>query len=391
MPRLIVFGAFMFTVTSAMATHAQTSARQPHVSMTFLSHRASYNQLYQSQPDGANEQAIFGGPITDLPSFDDSYKMYREPHWTRQSPNGKYFASWLYEMGIPHSKYKGSSRPMLVVGDLGGKWTRIVNSACHEEFAWSQDSKQLAFSVFSETNYNGVLQQLVDTTEIFVTGIDGSNYNCILEKKGKWIVLDWSPDGKRLLIENRRLGGKIEDSQSNLFEFRVIDAIDARRKSKYDPNWVTQKASDFLTPISLNLKDLQFSGARYSPTRSEIAIETFDPRNMYAPNLVGDDELSQGRMMRLLGKIHVFDTHTSALRKVADYDDGIRGPICWSPDGNDIYFSRYLPKDDDREKMSEDKEHGLSIWAVGRDGENARFVTTGWSPDFPRNVTIDGK
>jgi hypothetical protein len=41
--------------------------------------------------------------------------------------------------------------------------------------------------------------------------------------------------------------------------------------------------------------------------------------------------------------------------------------------------------------MSEDKEHGLSIWAVGRDGENARFVTTGWSPDFPRNVTIDGK
>ena len=45
-------------------------------------------------------------------------------------------------------------------------------------------------------------------------------------------------------------------------------------------------------------------------------------------------------------------------------------------------FSRYLPKGDDREKMAKDKEHGLAIWSVHKDGRGARFVTTGWSPDW---------
>lgn len=114
---------------------------------------------------------------------------------------------------------------------------------------------------------------------------------------------------------------------------------------------------------------------------------------MYAPNLVPDkdDELGRARMMRLLSKIYIFDLDTKTHRKIADYDDGIRGPICWSAGGDDVYFSRYLPKDDDREKFAEDKEHGLSIWAVGRDRMNARFITTGWSPDISHNKSEGGK
>jgi hypothetical protein len=167
--------------------------------------------------------------------------------------------------------------------------------------------------------------------------------------------------------------------------------MNARNREQFDREWNVKRAPEFLERIALNLGGMQFSGARYSPTRNEIAIMTYDPKEMYAPNLVADDEAGSMRMMRLLGKIHVFDLEAHVLRKVADYDDGLRGPICWSPDGNDIYFTRYLPKGDDREKFAESKEHGLSIWTIGRDGKNARFVTTGWSPDLPHTTTRIGK
>lgn len=388
---LRIIGIFVLGLVCSSSTYAQSTGNSDRAVLTFLSHRTGYNQLYQSRPDGTDEKPIFGGPITDVPSFDASYKMYLEPHWTRQSPNGKYFASWVFESGKPYSTYQGEIRAKLMVGALDGTWKRVVNPDCHEEFAWSPDSKQLAFSVLSRSNYSGALQNRPDTTEIFVSGIDGSNRSCILEKNGKWVVLDWSPNGERLLIENRIFGRKAADYRSDLFEFRLFDALKARSQSEFDPDWSVNKAHDFLTPIELSVKELQSSCVRYSPTRNELALEVNDSANMYAPNLVADDELGRGRMMRLLGKIYVLDREKSELRKVADYDDGIRGPICWSPDGNDILFSRYLPKSDDREKFAEDKEHGLSIWAVSRDGKNARFVTTGWSPDFPRAAMLDKK
>lgn len=385
MSRIIPTAFAALSLATATAAHAQSPKTRADVALTFLSHRSGYNQAYRSEPDGSNPQPFFGGPITDIPSFDDSYRMFREPHWTRQSPDGKYFASWVYEVGQPYSEFQGTLRPMLWVGDINGTWTRVVNPDCGEEFAWSPDSTQLAFSVLSTAHYGGSLQERLPTTEICISGIDGSNSTCVIEQDGKWFVLDWSPDGERLLITRRT------DGDSNLLEFRLADAIDARKRAEYDPEWSVKRAPQFLEQINLEVDGEELSSARYSPTRNEIAILTCDPKNMYAPNLVADDEFGRMRMMRFLGKIHVFNLETREARKIADYDDGIRGPICWSPNGNDVYFSRYLPKDDDREKFAESKEHGLSIWAVGRDGKNPRFITTGWSPDFPRTNTEDGK
>jgi hypothetical protein len=377
--KLILSLAF---IVDAATAWAQTSETERKYALTFLSHRSGYNQIYTSHADGSKPQPFFGGPIKDVPSFDKSYTMFREPHWTRQSPNGEYFASWVYETGKPYSKFQGSLRPMLVVGDIRGSWTRNVNPDCHEEFAWSPDSNKLAFSIFSKANYQGSLQNRPVTTEVFTSGIDGANLTCVFEQAGQWIVLDWSPDGERLLISRQSFNPK---PSSELFEFKLHQAFEDKQKANYDPAWATKTALKYLQKIDLGLPRLIFHGARYSPTRNELAIEVCDPENMFAPNLVPDesDELGRNRMLRVLGKIYVFDMETKAHRKVADYDDGIRGPICWSPDGNDVYFSRYLPRDDDREKSHADKEHGLSIWAVGRQGKNDRFITTGWSPDFP--------
>ena len=387
-------GFAALTLAATVVTHAQQPNGNPSGAfLTFLSHRSGHNQLYSCHQDGTQPSAIFGGPLKAVPSFDDSFVMFREPHWTRQSPNGRYFASWVYETGKPYSNYQGALRPMLWVGDIAGTWTRILNPDCNEEFAWSPDSKQLAFSILSTHHYRGSLQKRPTTTEICISSIDGSHERCVLEKHGKWFVLDWSPDGKRLLLENRQFGQQLEDGTSALFEFRVSDAINARNRSRDDQDWAANGATRFLNQIDLDLEGMQPCGARYSPTRNELALEVHDPRNMYAPNLVADedDELGRGRMMRLLEKIYVYNMDTRGLRKVADYEEGIRGPICWSPNGDDILFSRYLAKDDDREKTLQDKEHGLAVWAIGRDGDHARFVTTGWSPDYPRMQTGDGR
>lgn len=277
------FVAIIAISLAATSVSAQTKQEPTETLLTFLSHRSGHNLLYKSQPDGNNPQPIFGGPILDVPSVNSSYAMFREPHWTRQSPNGKHFASWTYEMGKPHSEYQGVVRAMLWVGDIAGNWTRIVNPDCREEFAWAPDSKRIAFSISSTKNYRGSLQKSPETTEIYVSGIDGSDFNCILEQYGKWMVLDWSPDAARILIIQRHFGQQPGDGTSALFEFRVADAMDAREREPFDPEWAASGALKFLDPIVLELEGLQFNTARYSPTRNEIAIETYDPKNMYAP------------------------------------------------------------------------------------------------------------
>jgi len=102
--------------------------------ITFLSHRTGSNLLYTMKADGTGIRPIFGGVIKDVPTFTDGVKLVRAPHWTRQSPNGKFFASWVYEESKPYEKYQGASRAMLWVGDVDGKWTRIVDPDCTEEF-----------------------------------------------------------------------------------------------------------------------------------------------------------------------------------------------------------------------------------------------------------------
>lgn len=367
----------------ASVGHAQSPEEPVRPQLTFLSHRSGHNVLYRAELDGSNPQPVLGGRIDDVPSFDDRYVMFCEPHWTRQSPNGKYFASWVYEIGRPYEAYQGVIRAMLRVGDLQGTWTRLVSPDCNEEFTWSPDSRQVAFTVSSDDDYQGKLQDVGVSTQVVVMGVDGSNELCVLEREGEWFALDWSPDGNRLLILQRERGKRLQDGKSTLFEFRLSDALASRAQlEQYDPDWEIQTTPEFLDPIDCDLDGLRISTARYSPTRNEVALLAWDPEDMYAPNLAMEDQSRRGSGMRLLAKAYVLDLDANAARKIADAEEGLRGPICWSPSGDEVLVTRHLPADDDREQMPE--AHGLAIWAVGRDGANERFITTGWSPDCPR-------
>jgi hypothetical protein len=119
--------------------------------------------------------------------------------------------------------------------------------------------------------------------------------------------------------------------------------------------------------------------ARYSPNGKFIAVEFADRDKMYAPN---DNEFERSNGMRYLGKLAVLDVATGRFSTIMDDSDGLRGPICWSPDGEEVLFSRYLANGDDREKLAGKKQLGLAIWAIGKDGRNPHMITTGWSPDW---------
>ena len=344
--------------------------------------------------DGSSIKPIFGGPITDAPVFTESVSFHRQPHWTRQSPNGRYFASWSYDIGLPVDKYQGESRAMLWVGGIDGKWARILTPDCTEEFAWSPDSTRLAFSILSKDTNRGYFQAKNDhSTEIAIARLDGSNFDYVLEQRGTWLVEDWSIDGDRLLLSCHGNDPSPEEQHIELFEFLLVDALAARRRAGFESvargnEWTAKSASDYLQKVCCQLGGLSVNDARYSPDGKAIAVLAEDPKKLFAPNEVADDELSRGSMQRLLGKLFVVNRAIGKARKIADYADGMRGPICWTPDGSAILFSRYLAKDDDREQTRRDKEYGLAIWSIDRDGNNARFITTGWSPDCPREAQI---
>jgi hypothetical protein len=138
----------------------------------------------------------------------------------------------------------------------------------------------------------------------------------------------------------------------------------------------------FLKLLLGGTRHRDLSMARYSPDGKSIAVEFADRDKMYAPNELGDNEVERSNGMRYLGKLAVFEIARGRFTTIIDDSGGLRGPICWSPDGNEILFSRYLPKGDDREKLAKQKEHGLAIWAIDKDGHGARMMTTGWSPDW---------
>ena len=62
--------------------------------ITFLSHRSGGNRLYRMRPDGSEVAPIFGGELRGVPGLSEGQTLYRQPHWSRQSPDRTLFLSW---------------------------------------------------------------------------------------------------------------------------------------------------------------------------------------------------------------------------------------------------------------------------------------------------------
>jgi hypothetical protein len=337
-------------------------------SITFVSHRTGRNLLYRMRSDGSEVTPIFGGELKDVPGLTEGLTLYREPHWTRQSPDRRFFLSWATDTGYPEDKYQSPYRFMIHLRRLTGGQTRVIAPDGEEFLAWSPDSKRFAYAIQSVKTPRsplGITGKL-PSAQIVVVGVDGSNEEVVLERPGYWEVEDWSPDGRKLLLIFRP-AVTWHYGKGDLIEFDLVAAKDAKSRARRETSLPSSAALDALmTPLMWGDPG-SFIDGRYSPDGRQIATtlyhhlqkpgSTFDPKDF---------------------ELGVLDIASGKLRTIAKYAEGLRGPICWSPDGKEILFSRYLSADDQREKVPD----GLGIWAIHPDGTGARFLTTGWSPDW---------
>lgn len=187
----------LFTVGSRAAEAREDSW------ITFLSRRSGENVVYRMRPDGRDLTPIFGGELKGVPGLTDGQTLYREPHWCRQSPDGKYFLDWAGDILRPRDQTY-FPRFMIYLGRLDDSQVRAIAPDGGEYFAWSPDSNRFAYSKsWQLPSRSGGL--VASPTQIVILEIDGANERVVLERPFPqvWRVLDWSRSGDRLLLEHR--------------------------------------------------------------------------------------------------------------------------------------------------------------------------------------------
>ena len=189
----------------AIPTHpnavAQPPAAQPKSWITFLSRRTGDNLVYRMRPDGSDLSPIFGGTIKDAPGLGEGTALYREPHWTWQSPDRKHFVSCTYDRLHPQGRDGFRPQFALRLGRTDGTGpTRVIEPVCAEAAAWSPDGKRVAYAVVSDLEPVG--RNAARVSRVYVASIDGTSQELVLERPGYWAPQDWSPDGKWLLLRS---------------------------------------------------------------------------------------------------------------------------------------------------------------------------------------------
>lgn len=263
--------ASILTVVAATLA-ADCGADEPDGSwITFLSRRSGENVVYKMRPDGSGVTPIFGGKLEGMPGLAEGSTLYREPHWCRQSPDGTYFLDWAQDIKLPRDK---SSLPrfMVYLGRLDGGPVRAIAPDGGEYFAWSPDSKRFAYSrAWQFPSMAGGFSS--SPTQIVVAGIDGSGERVFLEKPYPqvWRVLDWSPDGRKLLLEHR----STIDMSSTRFGLYELDlgAVEARFKGgvALQGEAAGGRDGEGLTRV-VQEQPIWFMDGKYSPDGKTIAV-----------------------------------------------------------------------------------------------------------------------
>jgi hypothetical protein len=342
--------------------------------ITFLSRRSGDNLLYRMRPGGSELAPIFGGELVGLPGLAEDQRLYRQPHWTRQSPDCKLFLSWATDQSYPAEMYPSLCRFMIHLGSTDGGPTRVMAADGGEVFCWSPDCRRFAYSRMPVADFRCVtgLGPRVPSTQVVVANVNGSHEEVVLEKPGVWTACDWSPDGQKLLL---LYGAAWRPTYGrwDLIEFDLAKAAHQKERMhelRPGEDFASGMAVEYcLTSLTDGQAIAWFTCARYSPDGSRIATVFSRRARLVDPGL---------------HELGVFEIASETLQPIVAYPnpDKIRGPICWSPDGTEILISRPLSPGDRRESSAADDSPGLGIWAVRSDGASSRFLTTGWSADW---------
>ena len=349
--------------------------------ITFLSHRTGGNLLYRMHPDGSGVESVFGGELKDMPGLSKGMTWYREPHWTCQSPDGRFFLCWAIDQGVPQRQSVVPPRFLLHLGRTEGGPTRLITPDSDEAFAWSPDSRRFTYSRSLATHWANLRHPAPPRSELVIAQLDGASEDVVLDRPGLWSPLDWSPDGKRLLVSY--LSSRIlQRASSAVFELDLVAAREHMNRVGSNPKPPDpEKDGEVPTGGGLRVvlplrRTLGCGSARYSPDGKSIA---FIESSLVPPK----DDLIDPAKFAASFELKVRDLAGERDRVVCRESDIFGGPLCWSPDGGHILFSRTGAA----EKTSifsraKPGDQGMAVWSIGVDGQNLRKVTSGWCPDW---------
>ena len=300
-------------------------------SILFLSHRSGQNVLYKMGPDGSDLKPIFGGELGEMPGLPKGTTWYREPHWSRQSPDGKYFISYAFDHGIPVQSFLVPPRFILHLGRMEGGPTRLITPDSGELFTWAPDSRRFAYGRSLWGHPATLAHPVEPATELVVAPIDGRGENVVLDRPGVWEPLDWSPDGGRLLVSYMSTP-ILQRASSALFELDPVaeagvsgDRSQPRRTAERDLGKAPEGGGlRVILPVS---RLLGCSSARYSPDGEAIALIgstlRLESEGMIDPSRFASSfELRlldrSGGTLRLLFRAPISSPARSAGRRTAD-------------------------------------------------------------------------
>jgi hypothetical protein len=335
----------------------------------FLSRRSGRNVLYRMRPGGGEAEPIFGGELEGMPGLPEGTAWCREPHWSRQSPDGRFFISHALDRGLPPQRFGSPPRFLLHLGRMEGGPTRLITPDAGEVFAWAPDSRRFAYARTLWGHPATLAHPVEPATELIIAPIDGGNEEIVLDRPGIWVPHDWSPDGARLLA-SRATSPILQEASTALYELDLAAVAGARPEAEGAPE--EGRGLRAILPMS---RAIGCSSARYSPDGEEIAAicSALEPE---PGKMIDPSRFAASFELKLL------DRAGGAPRTVFRAPDIFGGPICWSPDGRRILFARFNSPEQAAAPEREPADDALTIWSIGRDGEGPRPLAGGWCPDW---------
>ena len=291
------------------------------------------------------------------------------PLW---SPDGK----WLVFEG--HQAEKGG---LFVARPDGSELTYLAASqgtnsplpGTGKDFTWSPDGKQLAFvsatpgTEAAEASGDPVvitrylykpdagegLTRFNDNQRlhIFVADISTKQVRQLTRGNTDEHSIDWSPDGKEILLVSNREPNQDEFFNYDIFALKVADnsmrRLTATESNEYDPLW------------SPDGKRIVFRGTRRGLTDRETTMED---SHVWVMNADGSDRQEIGSVL-----------------------DNRQGAPRWTPDGRAVYFTIQergsirlvrLPVLGGQPEYVVKDTGGVGAWSVARDGSVAYSFST---------------
>ncbi len=291
------------------------------------------------------------------------------PLW---SPDGK----WLVFEG-----HQGEKSGLFLARPDGSELTYLASPAgtnsplpgTGQDFTWSPDAKQLAFvsatpgteaaeasgdpMVITRYLYKPDagegLTRFNDNQRlhIFVADISTKQVRQLTRGNTDEHSIDWSPDGKEILLVSNREPNQDEFFNYDIFALKVADnsmrRLTATESNEYDPLW------------SPDGKRIVFRGTRRGLTDRETTMED---SHVWVMNADGSDRQEIGSVL-----------------------DNRQGAPRWTPDGRAVYFTIQergsirlvrLPVLGGQPEYVVKDTGGVGAWSVARDGSVAYSFST---------------